>query len=155
MGWFYLFIAILFEVIGTTQLKRTEGNFFTTAGMLMLLFYAVSFFMLTLALKNDIEVGVGYAIWSGVGTALIAIIGVMAFNEHGTVMKFLCIAMIIIGVVGLKLEQGKWDSARKQNAIDEIESVDGQQPATGDVSESESAFDSQRIEPPMPEMASN
>jgi small multidrug resistance pump len=153
MGWFYLFIAILFEVIGTTQLKRTEGNFFTTAGMLMLLFYAVSFFMLTLALKNDIEVGVGYAIWSGVGTALIAIIGVMAFNEHATVMKFLCIAMIIIGVVGLKLEQGKWDSARKQNAVDEIESVDGQQPATGNVSESD--FDGQGIEPPMPEMASN
>ena len=103
MGWFYLFIAIVFEVVGTTQLKRTDGNFFTSAGMLMLLFYAISFFMLTLALKNGIEVGVGYAIWSGVGTALIAIIGVMAFNEHASMMKFLCIAMIIIGVVGLKL----------------------------------------------------
>ena len=103
MGWFYLFIAIVFEVIGTTQLKRTEGNFFTPAGMWMLLFYAVSFFMLTLALKNDIEVGVGYAIWSGVGTALIAIIGVLAFSEQASVMKFLCIGMIIIGVVGLKV----------------------------------------------------
>ena len=103
MGWFYLSIAIVFEVIGTTQLKRTEGSFFTSAGMLMLLFYAISFFMLTLALKNDIEVGVGYAIWSGVGTALIAIIGVTAFGEQATVMKFLCITMIIMGVVGLKL----------------------------------------------------
>ena len=103
MGWFYLSIAIVFEVVGTTQLKRTDGNFFTPAGMWMLLFYAVSFFMLTLALKNDIEVGVGYAIWSGVGTALIAIIGVLVFSEQASVMKFLCITMIIMGVVGLKL----------------------------------------------------
>ena len=103
MGWFYLFIAIVFEVVGTTQLKRTEGNFFTSAGMMMLFFYAISFFMLTLALKNDIEVGVGYAIWSGVGTALIAIIGVLVFAEQASVMKFLCIVMIIMGVVGLKL----------------------------------------------------
>ena len=103
MGWFYLFIAIVFEVVGTTQLKRTEGNFFTSAGMLMLFFYAISFFMLTLALKNDIEVGVGYAIWSGVGTALIAVIGVLAFSEQASVMKFLCIGMIIMGVVGLKV----------------------------------------------------
>ena len=114
MGWFYLSIAIVFEVIGTTQLKRTEGNFFTSAGMLMLLFYAISFFMLTLALKNDIEMGVGYAIWSGVGTALIAIIGVAAFGEQATVMKFLCIGMIIVGVAGLKLNADKNKLAKQQ-----------------------------------------
>lgn len=113
MGWFYLSVAIIFEVIGTTQLKRTEGNFFTTSGMLMLLFYAVSFFMLTQALKNDIEVGVGYAIWSGVGTALIAIVGVTMFNEQASVMKFLCIAMIIIGVIGLKLNSDKLQRAKR------------------------------------------
>lgn len=117
MGWFYLFIAIVFEVVGTTQLKRTEGNFFTSAGMLMLLFYAISFFMLTLALKNDIEVGVGYAIWSGVGTALIAVIGVMAFNEHASIMKFLCIGMIIIGVVGLKVNTGSSDDQSGTNFV--------------------------------------
>lgn len=107
MGWVYLSVAIIFEVIGTTQLKRTEGNFFTTSGMLMLLFYAISFFMLTQALKNEIEVGVGYAIWSGVGTALIAIIGVTMFHEQASVIKFLCVAMIILGVVGLKLNSDK------------------------------------------------
>ena len=117
MGWFYLFLAIVFEVIGTTQLKRTEGNFFSTAGMMMLLFYAVSFFLLTLALKNEIEVGVGYAIWSGVGTALIAVIGVLAFQEQASTMKFLCIGMIIIGVVGLKLnsDKSKTDRLKQQH----------------------------------------
>ncbi len=116
MGWLYLSIAIVFEVIGTTQLKRTEGNFFTSAGMLMLLFYAISFFMLTLALKNNIEMGVGYAIWSGVGTALIAIIGVAAFGEHVSMMKFLCITMIIMGVVGLKL----FSDAAKENYQNQV-----------------------------------
>ena len=80
----------------------------------MLLFYAISFFLLTLALKNDIEVGIGYAIWSGVGTALIAIIGVLAFQEQATTMKFLCIAMIIVGVVGLKFNASKSDPSSTQ-----------------------------------------
>ena len=132
MGWFYLFIAIVFEVIGTTQLKRTEGNFFSNSGMLMLLFYAVSFYLLTLALKNDIEVGVGYAIWSGVGTALIAIIGVAYFNEQASVMKFLCITMIIMGVVGLKLHSGKKNQVQPNSQEDVVEqsvSADSKMPA--------------------------
>ena len=120
MGWLYLSIAIVFEVIGTTQLKRTEGNFFTSAGMLMLLLYAISFFMLTQALKNDIEMGVGYAIWSGVGTALIAIIGVTAFGEQASVMKFLCIMMIIIGVAGLKLFSDKVKVDQQNHSPDQI-----------------------------------
>ena len=73
--------------------------------------------MLTLALKNDIEVGVGYAIWSGVGTALIAIIGVLAFSEQASVMKFLCIAMIIMGVVGLKLNTTSNDEQPGENVV--------------------------------------
>lgn len=121
MGWLYLFIAIVFEVVGTTQLKRTEGNFFSSSGMWMLVFYAISFFMLTLALKNDIEVGIGYAIWSGVGTALIAIIGVLAFAEQASVMKFLCITMIIMGVVGLKINtKSKADRQPKKAVATEI-----------------------------------
>ena len=117
MGWLYLFLAIVFEVIGTTYLKRAEGNVLTSAGALMMMFYAVSFTMLTLAIKNNIELGVGYAIWSGVGTALIALIGVLAFAEHSSMMKFLCIGMIIMGVVGLKLDKPK-DSKTTQDVAE-------------------------------------
>ncbi len=128
MGWFYLFLAIIFEVVGTTQLKRTEGNFFSTSGMLMLLFYAVSFFLLALALKNNIEVGTGYAIWSGVGTALIAVIGVIAFQEHYSLMKFLCIGLIVVGVVGLKLDDNKFHTESESSSAEKKEHLYNQPP---------------------------
>ena len=90
MGWLYLSIAIVSEVIGTTFLKRADGNVFTYSGLLMMVFYAISFTFLAIAIKCNIELGVGYAIWSGTGTALIAIIGIYAFGENSSVIKFLC-----------------------------------------------------------------
>ncbi len=119
MGWLFLSLAIVFEVIGTTYLKKAEGNVISSAGALMMLFYAVSFTMLTLAIKNNIELGVGYAIWSGVGTALIALIGVLAFQEHSSTMKFVCIGLIILGVVGLKLDQPKEQPESKEPPLQE------------------------------------
>ena len=131
MGWLYLFLAIVFEVIGTTYLKRAEGNVLTSAGALMMVFYAISFTMLTLAIKNNIELGVGYAIWSGVGTALIALIGVLAFDEHASAMKFFCIGMIIIGVVGLKLDKPSTEPDPEKTAEIELpEPVADQQPVS-------------------------
>jgi len=62
--------------------------------------------MLTLALKK-FEIGMAYAIWSGLGTALIAVIGIYLFDETATLMKFLSIALIIAGVVGLNLSGAK------------------------------------------------
>ena len=105
MGWLFLCLAIVFEVIGTTFLKRAQGQLLSPNGGWMLAFYAVSFSCLTLAIKYNIELGVGYAIWSGVGTALIALIGVLAFGEHASTLKFVCIGVIILGVVGLKMDQ--------------------------------------------------
>ncbi|WP_242445311.1 DMT family transporter [Chromatium okenii] len=69
---------------------------------LMLAFYVLSFLALTLALKK-VEVGVAYAVWSGVGTALIAIIGIVYFREAVTLLKFFSILLIILGVVGINL----------------------------------------------------
>ena len=65
----------------------------------------LSFGMLTLALK-PIDVSVAYAVWSGVGTALIATIGVLWFNEPMTALKLISLALIIGGVVGLNLSGG-------------------------------------------------
>lgn len=144
MGWFYLFLAIVFEVIGTTHLKKTEGNFFSTSGMLMLLFYAISFFLLTIALKNDIEVGTGYAIWSGVGTALIAIIGVVAFHEQATLMKFLCIGMIIVGVVGLKLDSGKKENV-EPGPLNQIYQRESAKPLSCEQANDESVRESNEV----------
>lgn len=116
MGWLYLSIAIVSEVIGTTFLKRADGNVFTYSGLLMMVFYAISFTFLAIAIKCNIELGVGYAIWSGTGTALIAIIGIYAFGENSSVIKFLCIGLIIMGVVGLKLDTSSHGSNSETKA---------------------------------------
>ena len=107
MGWLFLAFAIVSEVIGTTFLKRADGNVISSSGLMMMIFYGISFTFLTIAIKWNIELGVGYAIWSGVGTALIALIGIYAFGENASVIKFLCIGLIIAGVVGLKLDTPK------------------------------------------------
>ena len=65
-------------------------------------FYAASFVALTFAIKK-IEISVAFAVWSGVGTALIALIGILYFKEAATMLKFASIFLIIAGVVGLKI----------------------------------------------------
>ncbi|MBG05964.1 MAG: hypothetical protein CMM59_18035 [Rhodospirillaceae bacterium] len=65
-------------------------------------FYAASFVALTFAIKK-IEISVAFAVWSGVGTALIALIGILYFKEAATMLKIASIFLIIAGVVGLKV----------------------------------------------------
>ena len=64
--------------------------------------YAASFVALTFAIKK-IDISVAYAIWSGVGTALIALVGILYFKEAATMLKFVSIFLIIAGVAGLRI----------------------------------------------------
>jgi len=105
MTWLYLALAIVLEVSGTTCMKLSEGFTKTVPSILLFVFYILSFCFLTLALKK-IDVSVAYAVWSGVGTALIATIGVLWFKEPATAMKLISLGLIIIGVVGLNLSGG-------------------------------------------------
>ena len=101
-SWLYLAGAIVLEVSGTTCMKLSEGFAKLVPSILIFVFYALSFIALTIALKT-IDVSVVYAIWSGIGTALIATIGILYFKESVTILKFASIGLIIIGVVGLNL----------------------------------------------------
>ncbi|HXU10027.1 MAG TPA: multidrug efflux SMR transporter [Blastocatellia bacterium] len=105
MTWIYLALAILLEVAGTTCMKLSDGFTKTVPSIFLFVFYTLSFGMLTLALKR-IDVSIAYAVWSGVGTALIATIGVLWFQEPMTALKLISLALIIIGVVGLNLSGG-------------------------------------------------
>lgn len=98
----YLILAILLEVAGTTSMKLSNG--FTKVGpsVFIFIFYILSFAFLTLSLKR-LEVSFAYAVWSGLGTLLIAIIGVTFFHEPMTSIKALSLGLIISGVVGLRL----------------------------------------------------
>ncbi len=98
----FLSIAIVAEVAGTVALKYTDG--FTRIGpsAAVIVGYGLSFWMLALVLR-DMPIGLTYAVWAAVGTALIAAIGIVAFGEPATALKILSLGLIIAGVVGLNM----------------------------------------------------
>lgn len=102
MGYLYLAAAILFEMCGTTCMKLSEGFTRTFPSILIFVFYGISFVSFTIALKK-IDVSVAYAIWAGLGVALISLIGFMGFHEPMPLERIMCLALIIIGVIGLHL----------------------------------------------------
>lgn len=105
MHWFYLIAAIALEVSGTTCMKLSQGFTKVLPSVLMFVFYGLCFSSLTFAIKR-IEVSVAYAIWSGLGTALIATIGIIWFKEPVTAIKLLSLGLIIVGVIGLNASGG-------------------------------------------------
>jgi small multidrug resistance pump len=105
MHWFYLVMAIVLEVSGTTSMKLSQGFTKMQPSVLMFLFYGLSLSALTMALKR-MDVGVAYAVWSGLGTALIATVGVLWLKEPLNTMKVVSLTLIIIGVIGLNLSGG-------------------------------------------------
>jgi small multidrug resistance pump len=105
MAWLFLLLAILSEIVGTTMLRLSDGFSKLLPSVAMVVFYALSFGALSLTLKR-IDVGVAYAVWSALGTALIAAIGVLWFHEPMTALKIISLVAIIGGVVGLYLSGG-------------------------------------------------
>ena len=100
--WILLATAIVLEVAGTTSMKLSDGLSRLMPSVLVFVFNAASFVAFSIALKR-IEVSVAYAIWAGIGTAAIAIIGILYFRESVTTVKLLSIVLIVAGVVGLNL----------------------------------------------------
>ena len=106
MSWFLLALAILSEVIGTLALKMSDGFSVLIPSIIVVVSYGISLWFLALCLKS-IDVGTAYAIWAGVGTALIFIAGVFLFKEPVTAIKVVSLAFVIFGVVGLHWAEGK------------------------------------------------
>lgn len=110
MCWIWLFAAILLEVAATVFMKLSNG--FTKVGptVIMALLYGISFFPLAIALKK-MDVSVAYAVWSAVGTALVTLLGIFLFKETMSLTKVFAIALIILGVVALNLNERPRGSA--------------------------------------------
>lgn len=102
MEWIFLILAILTEVAGTTLLKLSDGMKNLVPTIASLILYLVSLGLLGLSL-NKLDVSVAYAIWSGLGTALIVGIGIFFLGEAVTWQKLLFIGFIVVGAVGLNL----------------------------------------------------
>ena len=102
MHWIYLAGAIVLEVMGTTAMKVSFGFSRLIPSVLVVVCYVGAFFLLALSLKR-LDVSVAYAIWAGLGTAAIAVIGFFFFHESVTLLKVVSLGLIVVGVVGLNL----------------------------------------------------
>jgi quaternary ammonium compound-resistance protein SugE len=102
MNWILLFVAGLFEIGWVYALKQSDNFAHLKFAILAILLLAVSMACLSLSLRT-IPVGTAYAIWTGIGAVGAATLGIMAFGDPATFMRLVCIALIVIGVVGLKL----------------------------------------------------
>jgi small multidrug resistance pump len=100
-----LAVAILAEVIATLALRASDGFSRPLPVAAVIVGYGLSFWLLALALKH-IPVSLTYAIWSGIGTALVAIGGVVAFGETMNAMKVASLFVIVLGVAGLSAAGG-------------------------------------------------
>ena len=102
MSYFYLALAIIAEVAGTSLLKVTEEFTKLIPTTFLVIFYLISFWLMTLALR-DLPLGVVYAVWSGLGIVLVAIIGAFVYKEIPDLASMIGMALIISGVVVMHL----------------------------------------------------
>ena len=104
-SWFLLIAAIVAEVGGTTCLKLSDGFSRLIPSLGVFVLYPLSFVFLATVLKT-IDVSVAYAIWSGLGTAFVAVIGILIFGEPLSAARLVSLGFIIVGIVGLQLSGG-------------------------------------------------
>lgn len=97
-----LALAIVSEVFGTVLLRVSDGMTKLLPSLGTLVGYAISIYLLALVLKH-LDIGLTYAIWAGVGTAMVAVIGVAVWDEPMNLIKVLSIGAVIAGVIGLNL----------------------------------------------------
>lgn len=100
--WMFLFIAIVSEVIATSALKATADFTKLWPSIIVVVGYVSAFYFLSLTLRT-IPVGIAYAIWSGVGVALIALVAWVLYGQTLDMPAFIGIALIVAGVVVLNV----------------------------------------------------
>lgn len=104
-GWGMLIVAGLLEIVWATALKNTHGFTRLWPGVIAVSAATTSFALLALALRR-LPVGTAYAVWVGIGALGVAIAGAVLFEESLSPFRVVCLALIVIGVVGLKLVEG-------------------------------------------------
>lgn len=102
LSWTYLYMAISLEVAGTYSIKLSDGFSRPLPSLCVLAFYGVSFWLMSLAVRR-LDLGIAYAVWSGIGIVIVTTIGVFLFKEPVSLRKIISIAIILIGVISLNL----------------------------------------------------
>lgn len=101
-AWIMLAAAGLFEVVWAIGLKYAEGFTKPVASAVTISAMAVSMWLLAQAAR-ELPIGTAYAVWTGIGAVGVALLGIMLFQESANLVRVGCIALIVIGIVGLKL----------------------------------------------------
>jgi quaternary ammonium compound-resistance protein SugE len=102
MSWIHLLLAGLFEIGFAMGLKYTEGFTRLWPSLGTAAAAAISLWLLTQSLRT-IPVGTAYAVWTGIGAVGVATLGIVLFSDSASPARLGCIALIIAGVIGLKL----------------------------------------------------
>jgi quaternary ammonium compound-resistance protein SugE len=105
MAWLLLGVAGVLEIVFALSMKASEGFTRLAPSLLTVGAGLSSVFLLSLALRT-LPVGSGYAVWTGIGAAGTAILGIVIMGDSATPLRILCIALILAGVIGLKLVPG-------------------------------------------------
>ena len=120
MAWLYLLIAGILEVVWAVGLKYTDGFSKLWPSVLTATAMVVDFVFLSLALKA-LPVGTAYAVWTGIGAVGTMIFGIVLFGESREVGRLVCIALIIAGIVGLRLTSPPEPAAQQARAPERAE----------------------------------
>jgi len=99
-AWWLLGLAIVLEVGGTVSMRLSEGFTRPVPSVAIFVFYALSFAVNSFVIRT-LGLSTVYAVWSGVGTVVTALIGILYFKEPSTALKLSSIGLIVIGVIGL------------------------------------------------------
>lgn len=102
MAWFLLLCAGFAEIIFALSLKYNQGFTRLWPSLMTCISGAGSFYLLMLSIKT-LPLGTAYAVWTGMGAVGVAIVGIMLFKESAEILRLISIAMVVIGLVGLKL----------------------------------------------------
>ena len=102
MAWTYLLIAGACEIVATTLFRYTDGFSRLWPSVASIAVGVLSFYLLNRSLSG-VSLGTAYAVWTGIGAAGTAIIGIAFYDEPSSVMRMICLAMLIGGIIGLKL----------------------------------------------------
>ena len=102
MAWFYIFLASICEIAWAIGLKQTNGftrlwpSIWTVGAMIL------TYILLGLGVKT-IPIGTAYAVWTGIGAAGTALLGIYLYNEPANAPRLICLGLIVAGIVGLKV----------------------------------------------------
>lgn len=105
MAWIQLFVAGLFECAWAIGLKSSAGFSRPLPSGLTIAAMAVSLYLLAQAMRT-IPVGTAYAVWTGIGAVGVALVGMMVYGESRAVARLVCLALIVAGIVGLRVFAG-------------------------------------------------